>query len=37
VSGGTGRRQRRRGMHVRVLRSGTVRPGDAIRKLEQDS
>ena len=37
VSGGTGRRQRRRGVHVRVLRSGTVRPGDAIRELEQDS
>jgi MOSC domain-containing protein YiiM len=37
LGGGAGRRQRRRGMHVRVLRSGTVRPGDAIRKLEQDS
>jgi MOSC domain-containing protein YiiM len=34
VSGGAGRRQRRRGMHVRVLASGTVRPGDSIRKLE---
>jgi len=32
-----GRQQRRRGMHVRVLRSGTVRRGDSIRKLEQDS
>jgi len=33
ASGGAGRQQRRRGMHVRVLGSGTVRPGDAIRKL----
>jgi hypothetical protein len=28
-----GRRQRRRGMHVRVLVSGTVRLGDVIRRL----
>ena len=33
ANGGAGRQQRRRGMHVRVLESGTVRPGDAIRKL----
>jgi MOSC domain-containing protein YiiM len=33
ASGGAGRQQRRRGMHVRVLESGIVRPGDAIRKL----
>jgi MOSC domain-containing protein YiiM len=33
ANGPTGRPQRRRGMHVRVLVSGTVRPGDAIRKL----
>ena len=37
VSDRAGRQQRRRGMHVRVLASGTVRPGDSIRKLEQDS
>ena len=35
VSGGAGRRQRRRGMHVRVLASGIVRPGDSIRKLAE--
>lgn len=33
ANGPTGRPQRRRGMHVRVLVSGAVRPGDAIRKL----
>jgi MOSC domain len=33
ANGHIGRQQRRRGMHVRVLESGTVRPGDAIRKL----
>jgi MOSC domain-containing protein YiiM len=33
ANGPTGRPQRRRGMHVRVLVSGTVRSGDAIRKL----
>jgi MOSC domain-containing protein YiiM len=33
ANGHAGRQQRRRGMHVRVLKSGTVRPGDAIRKL----
>ena len=33
ANGPAGRLQRRRGMHVRVLVSGTVRPGDAIRKL----
>jgi hypothetical protein len=33
ANGPAGRRQRRRGMHVRVLVSGTVRPGDAIRRL----
>jgi MOSC domain-containing protein YiiM len=32
TNGPTGRPQRRRGMHVRVLVSGTVRQGDAIRK-----
>ena len=37
VSDRAGRQQRRRGMHVRVLRSGTVRRGDSIRKLEQNS
>ena len=37
ANGGAGRRQRRRGMHVRVLASGTVRPGDSIRKLDEDS
>ena len=34
VSDRAGRQQRRRGMHVRVLRSGTVRPGDLIHKLD---
>jgi MOSC domain-containing protein YiiM len=34
VSDRAGRQQRRRGMHVRVLRSGPVRPGDLIRKLD---
>jgi hypothetical protein len=33
TNGAAGRQQRRRGMHVRVLASGTVRQGDAIRKL----
>jgi MOSC domain-containing protein YiiM len=33
ANGMAGRRQRRRGMHVRVLTSGAVRPGDAIREL----
>ncbi|HKX14316.1 MAG TPA: MOSC domain-containing protein [Propionibacteriaceae bacterium] len=33
ANGPAGRRQRRRGMHVRVLVSGTVRPGDVIRRL----
>ena len=33
ANGGVGRQQRRRGMHVRVLVSGTVHQGDAIRKL----
>ena len=33
ANGPVGRLQRRRGMHVRVLVSGTVRPGDAIHKL----
>jgi MOSC domain-containing protein YiiM len=33
ANGPAGRRQRRRGMHVRVLVSGTVRPGDVIRML----
>ena len=33
ANGGAGRRQRRRGMYVRVLASGTVRQGDAIRKI----
>jgi MOSC domain-containing protein YiiM len=33
ASGPSGRPLRRRGMHARVLESGTVRPGDAIRKL----
>jgi hypothetical protein len=36
VSDRAGRQQRRRGMHVQVLRSGTVRPGDSIRKLPED-
>lgn len=33
ANGRDGRPQRRRGLHARVLVSGTVRPGDAIRKL----
>jgi MOSC domain-containing protein YiiM len=33
ANGPGGRRQRRRGMHVRVLVSGKVCPGDAIRKV----
>ena len=33
ANGPGGRRQRRRGMHVRVLVSGQVRRGDAIRKV----
>jgi MOSC domain-containing protein YiiM len=33
ANGPVGRRLRRRGMHVRVLESGTVRAGDAIRPL----
>jgi MOSC domain-containing protein YiiM len=33
ANGAAGRQQRRRGMYVRVLVSGTVRPGDVIRKL----
>jgi hypothetical protein len=33
ANGPGGRQERRRGMHVRVLVSGTVRPGDVIRKL----
>jgi MOSC domain-containing protein YiiM len=33
ANGPGGRRQRRRGMHVRVLVSGKVRRGDAIRKV----
>jgi hypothetical protein len=33
ANGGAGRQQRRRGMHARVLISGTVRHGDAISKL----
>jgi MOSC domain-containing protein YiiM len=33
ANGPGGRQQRRRGMHVRVLVSGAVRPGDMIRKL----
>ena len=33
ANGGAGRRQRRRGMYVRVLASGTVRQGDHIRKI----
>ena len=35
ANGPGGRRQRRRGMHVRVLVSGKVRRGDAIRKVAQ--
>jgi len=35
VSGCAGRPQRRRGLHVRVLASGIVRPGDSIRKLAE--
>jgi MOSC domain-containing protein YiiM len=33
ANGQAGRQLRRRGMHVRVLESGTVRAGDRIRKL----
>jgi hypothetical protein len=33
ANGAGGRQQRRRGMYVRVLASGTVRQGDVIRKL----
>ena len=33
ANGGEGRLNRRRGMHIRVLESGTVRTGDIIRKL----
>jgi MOSC domain-containing protein YiiM len=33
ANGREGRLQRRRGMYVQVLESGTVRPGDVIRKL----
>jgi len=33
TNGRDGRRQRRRGMNVRVVRSGTVRQGDAIRRV----
>ena len=33
ANGREGRQQRRRGMHVRVVESGTVREGDPIRKL----
>jgi MOSC domain len=33
ANGPVGRQNRRRGMHVRVLVSGTVRTGDAIRRL----
>jgi MOSC domain-containing protein YiiM len=33
ANGPTGRQQRRRGMHVRVLESGSVRQGDTIGKL----
>jgi hypothetical protein len=33
TNGPEGRRHRRRGMHVRVMKSGTVRQRDAIRKL----
>jgi hypothetical protein len=33
ANGREGRLQRRRGMYVRVLESGTLRPGDVIRKL----
>jgi MOSC domain-containing protein YiiM len=35
ANGREGRLQRRRGMHVRVLESGTVRPGDVIGKLAE--
>jgi MOSC domain-containing protein YiiM len=35
VAGPSGRQRRRRGMHVRVLVSGSVRPGDPICKLGQ--
>jgi MOSC domain-containing protein YiiM len=33
ANGREGRQKRRRGMYVRVLESGTVRPGDVVRKL----
>ena len=33
ANGPVGRRERRRGMHVRVLKSGTVRTGDVIRRI----
>jgi MOSC domain-containing protein YiiM len=33
ANGPAGRQKRRRGMHVRVLESGSVREGDPIRKL----
>ena len=33
ANGRQGRLQRRRGMYVRVLECGTVRPGDVVRKL----
>ena len=33
ANGAAGRRQRRRGMYVRVLASGAVHPGDPIRKI----
>jgi MOSC domain-containing protein YiiM len=33
TNGPVGRRERRRGMHVRVLKSGTVRTGDVIRRI----
>ena len=33
VNGKSGRALRLRGMYVRVVEGGTVRPGDAIRKL----
>jgi MOSC domain-containing protein YiiM len=37
ANGPEGRLRRRRGMHARVLESGTVRQGAAIRRLSQDS
>jgi MOSC domain-containing protein YiiM len=33
ANGPEGQPRRRRGMHARVLESGTVRQGDAIRKI----